>query len=129
MTSGNIARAGWLIVVLTAIGLDATGAAPVRLIEAIKAADKDAIRTLLQQRVDVNAAEPDGATALHWAARTNDSQTAEMLIRAGARVKAANRYGVTPLHLACTNGNPALVDMLLKAGADPNTALPKAKPR
>ena len=56
--SGHIARAGWLIVVLTALGLDATGAAPVRLIEAIKAADTDAIRTLLQQRVDVNAAEP-----------------------------------------------------------------------
>jgi ankyrin repeat protein len=124
--SEHIARAGWLAVVLSVISLEA-GAAPVRLIEAIKAADKDAIRTLLKQRVDVNAAEPDGTTALHWAARTNDWQTVEMLIRAGATVKAANRYGVTPLHLACTNGNPALVEMLLKAGADPNTALPEGE--
>src|SRR5262249_47360325 len=68
-------------------------AAPVRLIDAVKAADKDAIRTLLQQRVDVNAAEPDGTTALHWAGRTSDLQAAEMLIRAGANVKSANRYG------------------------------------
>ncbi|PYS48046.1 MAG: hypothetical protein DMG13_26420 [Acidobacteria bacterium] len=119
----KIVRAGWLIALLFMIRFEAAGAAPVRLIDAVKAADRGAIRTLLQQRVDVNAAEPDGATALHWAARTNDLQTAEMLIRAGANVKAANRYGITPLYLACTNGNAAMIEMLLKAGADPNTAL------
>src|SRR2546422_9243397 len=97
------------------ISFEAAGAAPVRLIEAVKAADRAAIRTLLQQRVDVNAAEPDGATALHWAARTNDLQTAEMLVRAGANVKAANRYGVTPLHLACTNGNAAMIEQIGRA--------------
>ncbi len=123
----KIVRAGWLIALLFMISFGAAGAAPVRLIEAVKAADKAAIRELLQQRVDVNAAEPDGATALHWAARANDLQTAEVLIRAGANVKAANRYGVTPLYLACTNGNPALIEMLLKAGADPNTALPEGE--
>jgi ankyrin repeat protein len=98
-------------------------AAPVGLIDAVKAADRATIRTLIQQHVDVNAAEPDGATALQWAARTNDLQTAEMLIRAGANVKAANRYGVTPLHLACISGNAAMIELLLKAGADPNSAL------
>lgn len=115
-----------LIALLLATSFEAAGA-PVRLIDAVKAADKAAIRALLQQRVDVNAAEPDGATALHWAARANDLQTAEMLIRAGANVKAANRYGVTPLYLACTNGNAAMIEMLLKAGADPNTALPEGE--
>ena len=122
MRRGNIPRAGWLIAWLVIFGGEAT-AAPVPLIDAIKSADKAAIRLLLQKRVDVNAAEPDGATALHWAARTNDVQTADMLIRAGANIKAANRYGITPLYLACTAGNAALIDMLLKAGADPNTAL------
>src|SRR5262245_35755330 len=107
---------------LLILGLQAT-AAPFPLIDAIKAGDKAAIRALLQQRVNVNAAEPDGATALHWAARTNDLQTAETLIRAGANVKAANRYGVTPLHLASTTGNAAMVELLLKAGADPNSVL------
>ena len=97
------------------------------LIDAVKASDRAAIRTLLQQRADVNATEPDGATALHWAARTNDLETAEMLIRARANVKAANRYGVTPLYLAATNGNATMIELLLKAGADPNTALPEGE--
>ena len=106
------------------VAVSAAGAVPVRLIDAVKAADRDAIRTLLQQRVDVNAAEPDGATALHWAARANDLQAADMLLRAGANVKLANRYGVTPLYLASTNGNAAMIELLLKAGADPNSVLP-----
>ena len=121
-----IPRAVWLMALLVGIGVEAT-AAPVPLIDAIKAADKAAIRLLLEKRVDVNAAEPGGATPLHWAARTSDAQTADLLIRAGANVKAANRYGVTPLYLACTMGNAAMIDMLLKAGADPNTALPEGE--
>src|SRR5438034_10650545 len=122
--SEKTARAGWWIALLFLISTEAAGAVPVRLIDAVKAADRDAIRTLLQQRVDVNAAEPDGATALHWAARANDLQAADMLLRAGANVKLANRYGVTPLYLASTNGNAAMIELLLKAGADPNSVLP-----
>ena len=49
---------------------------------------------------DVNATQPDGTTALHWAVRQDDLETAQMLISAGARVTAATRYGVTPLYLA-----------------------------
>src|SRR5437773_2342567 len=122
--SEKTARAGWWIALLFVISTEAAGAVPVRLIDAVKAADRDAIRTLLQQRVDVNAAEADGTTALHWAARANDLQAADMLLRAGANVKLANRYGVTPLYLASTNGNAAMIELLLKAGADPNSVLP-----
>jgi ankyrin repeat protein len=107
---------------LLLVALDASGAA-VGLVDAIKSGDKAAIRTLLQQRVDVNASEPDGTTALHWAARVNDLQTAESLIRARANIKATNRYGVTPLYLASINGNAAMIELLLKSGADPNAAL------
>jgi uncharacterized protein len=98
-------------------------AAAVRLIDAVKNGDKAAIRSLMQQRVDVNVSEADGTTALHWASRADDLDTVELLIRAGANVKAKNRYGMTPLHLACTNGNGAMVEMLVNAGADPNTVL------
>jgi uncharacterized protein len=126
VTRGHVWSAAGLIALVAATAGIAT-AAPVPLIDAIKAADKAAIRQLLQKRVDVNAAEPDGTTALHWAARASDVLTAESLIRAGANIKAANRYGVTPLYLACTTGNAALIDMLLKAGADPNTALPEGE--
>lgn len=87
------------------------------------AAEKRAkITDLLKQGTDVNAAQADGMTALHWATYHDDSRTAALLIDAGASAKAANVYGVTPLSLACTNGNAEIVEMLLKAGADPNEA-------
>ena len=95
-----------------------------RLVEAVKERDNEAARSLLQEHVDVNATQADGATALHWAAHWDDLETAELLIRAGAEVSAANEYGVTPLSLACTNGNAAMAGKLLEAGANPNAALP-----
>ena len=91
-----------------------------RLAEAVKNQDQAATRSLLQENADVNAAYPDGATALSWAAHWDDLETADLLIRAGADVNAVNDYGVTPLSLACTNRSTAMVESLLKAGADPN---------
>ena len=96
----------------------------VPLAEAVKSADRAAVRALLQQGVEVDAAESDGMTALHWAVHNDDAETVSLLIGAGANVTAANRYGVTPLSIACTNGGAAIVERLLKAGADPDTALP-----
>lgn len=95
-----------------------------RLVEAVKKNDKTATRTLLQQHADVNAPDADGSTALHWAARWDDLETAGLLIKGGANVKAVNRYQVTPLSLACTNGDAAMIELLLKAGADANSVLP-----
>ena len=80
----------------------------------------DAVRTLLAQKADVNASQPDGTTALHWVARWDDLELADLLIRAGADPKAANRDGATPLFLASENGSAALIEKLLRAGADPN---------
>lgn len=93
-----------------------------RLVEAVKSRDRAAARALLDERVDVNAPQADGATPLHWAAHWDDLETADLLIAAGARVDAANDYGVAPLALASTNGSLAMVERLLGAGADPNTA-------
>src|SRR5689334_11129972 len=109
----------WLVPLLSAAILGATGPHS-QLIEAIQKTDKTAVRAALQKHADVNEPEPDGTTALHWAVRLNDLETADLLIRAGAHVKAVTRYGVTPLTLACVNGNAALIDRLTKAGADPN---------
>src|ERR1700688_3637163 len=93
-------------------------ASPVsKLVDAVKNTDKAATRALLQQHADVNAPDIDGTTALHWAARWDDLDTATLLIKGGANVKATNRYQVTPLSLACTNGNGAMIELLLKAGA------------
>ena len=98
-----------------------------RLLDAVRETDRPAVRALLQEPVDVDAAQPDGATALHWAAYRDDLQTARLLIGAGAAVDAANELGATPLYLACENGNPALVRALLAAGASPHAVLPSGE--
>jgi ankyrin repeat protein len=100
-----------------------TIAADAPLADAAEKADWPRVRILLNEHADVNAAQADGTTALHWAAYHDQREAAKLLLDAEARAKAANRYGVTPLSLACTNANADLVRMLLAAGADPNTAL------
>ena len=84
----------------------------------------EAARVQIAAKADVNAAQADGTTALHWAAHYDDLEAARILINAGANVKADNRYGVTALLEACTNGNGPLVDLLLTKGADANSTLP-----
>ena len=95
-----------------------------RLVNAVKNRDAQATRTLLAQHADVNVAEPDGATPLHWAAHWDDVAVADKLLAAGAKVDAANDYGVTPLSMAAQNGSAAMVERLLKAGANVEGALP-----
>jgi len=92
------------------------------LAEAAMHQDNAAVRALIQQKADVNAGLPDGATALHWAVNADDLDTVSLLIQAGANVKAKDRYGFTPLYFASTNGSAAVIRMLLDAGADPNAA-------
>jgi ankyrin repeat protein len=87
--------------------------------------NKPAVRTLLQQKADVNAPQIDGTTALHWAVETDDLELTDLLIRAGAHVSAANKAGATPLLLATMNGNAILIERLITAGADPNAPLTK----
>jgi ankyrin repeat protein len=86
--------------------------------DAVMRSDKAALRTLLQQKADVNAPQIDGATALHWAVYHDDLETVDALIKAGAKADPKNREGVTPLHMASLYGNSKIVDRLLKAGAD-----------
>jgi ankyrin repeat protein len=86
--------------------------------------DRAAVQKLVAQKADVNAPQPDGATALHWAVYKGDKELADLLIRSGANVKAANREGSTPLWLASVNGDAPMIAALLKAGADPNEKLP-----
>src|SRR6185436_15616892 len=78
-----------------AIALSAAGGG-VSLIDAVKAGDRAAVRTLATKSA-VNVSEADGMTALHWAVRNDDADMVGVLMRAGANVNAANRYGITPL--------------------------------
>jgi ankyrin repeat protein len=109
-----------VICLLAIIG--AAAAADLRLIRAAERQDRETIRRLIKERVDVNATEEDGTTALAWAVHWNNAEMAQLLIEAGANVNAATDLGVTPLSLACTNGSVAMIERLLKAGANPNAS-------
>src|SRR5947209_20530845 len=104
------------------VGASVLLAGDLRLLEAVKRRDRNAVEALAGERAGVNAAQPDGATPLAWAAHLDDLGMADLLIAAGANVNTADEYGETPLTLACANGDAALVGRLLKAGADASAA-------
>src|SRR3989304_5874612 len=96
--------------VATALALVAPGpldlaTSPSPVADAVQASEREKARSLLKDGADVNAAQGDGMTALHWSALSNDVETAEMLLYAGANVKAATRLGAyTPLLLPSRGG-------------------------
>ena len=112
-----------LPVALAVLVMGAAAAENASLIEAARAGDRAAVKTLVQKGANVNAAEGDGTTALHWASYRDDVEAADVLIKAGARVTAATDLGATPLWTASLNGSSAMVRRLLQAGANPNLAL------
>jgi len=112
----------WAMVGLVSVSI-LTAADDLGLVNAAKQGDREAVRSLLREQANANAAEPDGTTALHWAANRDDLEMADLLIRAGANANAANDYGVTALSLACANRSAGMVKKLLQAQANPNLAL------
>jgi ankyrin repeat protein len=121
-------RATWAtalaVVGVTCVSVYAAAASGVELIDAVKAGDRAAVGALLKKGADANAAEGDGATALHWAVQREDLESASALIRAGAQVNAANDLGATPLSVAAGNGSATAIALLLESGADPNAGPP-----
>lgn len=97
------------------------GAVPLEspVADAARAGDLEVVRQLLRDGADVNAAQGDGMSALHWAAERGDAAMIGVLVTAGAELQAATRIGeYTPLHLAARNGHPEAVQALVDAGAD-----------
>jgi ankyrin repeat protein len=102
----------------------AFAAGSAEIADALMAGDTSAARQMIARHADVNAAQPDGATPLHWAVYRSDRETVNILLAAGANPKAANREGSTPLWLASINGDAAILEALLKGGGDANEHLP-----
>ncbi|MGE0392949.1 MAG: ankyrin repeat domain-containing protein [Vicinamibacterales bacterium] len=112
-----------LFITLTVAASSEAAARRVALIDAVKNGNMSTVKTLLSQKVDVNATEPDGTTALHWAAHIGNTPIADLLLKAGANVKATTRAGATPFALACNKGNAGVIELLLAKGADPNAVV------
>ena len=117
----------FVFALIVAVANVSAAADDLRLINAAKQNDQAAVRTLLEEGLDVNARQQDGATALLWATYYNDTETAGLLISAAADVNAANNYGESPLSLACQNQNVALVNTFLGAGANPHAVKPSGE--
>jgi len=108
-----------LILFLAGAGLVSSAfGAPSEAADAAERRDWQTVRALAGRHADLNAVQPDGTTALQWAAHWNDADTVKVLLAAGANPKLANRYGVTPLSEAAAAGNAPMIEMLLNAGAD-----------
>jgi ankyrin repeat protein len=103
-------------VIALSVGINA---AESPIADAAARGDREAVKALLKQAADVNAAQGDGMTALHWAALNGDVDLTQMLIVAGANVRATTRLGsYTPLYLASQKGNGRVIQALLKGGSD-----------
>ena len=91
--------------------------------DAVMHRDAARLEQLIKAKADVSAAQPDGTTALHWAASRGDVAIATALLKARAAPNAVTGTGMTPLVLACEAGNADMVRLLLKGGADANQTL------
>lgn len=111
------------LVALCATTLWAATVVDAPVAEAAAQGDLESVRTLLREGADVNAAQGDGMTALHWAALRGDAEMVSVLVYAGANVASTTRLGAyTPLHLASRDGRAEAVALLIEAGSDPNAA-------
>jgi ankyrin repeat protein len=123
-------RAKQFFVLLIFLGLcsvSPNAASKTDVADAASRDDRAAVSKLIAAKADVNAAQPDGATALHWAVYHQDADLVDTLLKAGAKPEIANREGITPLQMAATFGDSAIVSRLLKAGAKPTEIGPNGE--
>ena len=116
-------RAFAVLVTSVALVVPAAAQAPAAaLADRIAAGEREAALSMIAGGADVNQAQPDGTTPLHWAVYRVDRELVEALLARGARPDVVNDYGSSPLAEAVNVADVGLVDLLLEAGADANVA-------
>ncbi|HEU4618900.1 MAG TPA: ankyrin repeat domain-containing protein, partial [Gammaproteobacteria bacterium] len=116
-------QAAFRCLLVAALGLSGLGRALAEptLADRIQNGDLEGALALVEHGADVNAAQPDGTTPLHWAVYKLDVPLVEALLARGANASAANDFGSTPLAEAVKAAQAGLVARLLEAGADPES--------
>ncbi len=114
----------WILILLACLTTTASVVAGDQssVADAAEQQDVRLVRKRIADGADVNAVQPDGMTALHWAVYHDHLPLTTLLIESNADVAAKNRYDVAPLSIACTNGNSKIVSLLLEHSADANVA-------
>ncbi len=115
------------VAALLSVSTFALGQTGQDLADAAEAGDMATVRSLLDSGADVNAAQRNGSTALHWAIYRDDAETVDLLIDRGADVTVKTREGISPLFMASLYGNAVIIESLLDAGADANEAGPNTE--
>lgn len=90
------------------------------LMEAASENDTYAISTLLDEGADINEADSEGSTALHWAVYSGYYDAAALLLENGADTNTVDIYDASPLISAVFAEDVEMVKLLLEYGADPN---------
>jgi ankyrin repeat protein len=118
------ARGGAALAVLAALCsfLPVAARADSALADAIENGRRAEALALIDGGADVNAAQGDGTTPLHWAAYRLDADLVRALLAHGAEPDPKNLFGATPLAETVKAGNAALAKLLLEGGADANAA-------
>jgi uncharacterized protein len=104
------------------VSTTAFGQAQDTLADEVRSGQRDAVlAAITSPDIDVNAADPDGSTALLWATYKVDHDLVRALLKAGAKPNITNHFGAAPLTEATKLADVDLVRMLLDAHADPNS--------
>jgi uncharacterized protein len=117
---GQTSKVGWSVAALVWLALAGSVQAQSPVADRIQAGDRRAAMELVAKGAEVNQAQADGTTPLHWAVYRFDRDLVQTLLKKGARVNVVNRYGASPLSEAVRVANVEITEMLLEAGAEPN---------
>merc|ERR1719297_14427 len=76
------------------------------------------VEALIESQADVNIADENGKTALHWAASVNNVEAVNILLKNNANRDAQDHKDETPLFLAAREGSFQAAKALLDHGAN-----------
>ncbi len=87
------------------------------LIQASEKCQIDVAKALIEKGADINAANEQGITPLHWAVMKESREAVQLFVSSGANAGQSNKAGYSPLDLACVGANLALIETFIKMGA------------